>query len=222
MPRRSPRGPPRGTGGTVDLVGFARDGSTLVAANAAGLVTLWDVASTKVRATLSHPGGMITLGLPRTPSDWPPPERRRTRLRGPVESRGSSGSGTLSGQRVAVLPVPEGRVTRLALSPDGKTLAAATEGSTVMVWDVAGGEPRTSLSGHDGPVLCLAFSPDGATLASGGQDGTLRIWDPAGGRERKTLHGHADAIVWVAFSPDGKTVASASRDATVKLWDAPP
>ena len=54
----------------------------------------------------------------------------------------TSGSGDVrlwdvaTGRRLAVLPVPDGRVTRLAFAPDGETLAAATEAATVMLWDV--------------------------------------------------------------------------------------
>jgi WD40 repeat protein len=213
---------PSGRQGGVDLVAFSADGKTLVGANAAGLVTLWDVDSGKPRATFTHFGGMNMIVLS-------PDGKVLATGGGEVGPGGDifNGPGDVrlwdvaSGRRLAVLPAPSTRVTRLAFAPDGKTLAASTEAPSVMLWDVVNAAPRAELTWPSGPARYLAFSPDGKTLATGGDEESLRLWDAASGTPRATLRGHADAIGWIAFSPDGKTIATASRDATAKLWDAP-
>jgi WD40 repeat protein len=77
------------------------------------------------------------------------------------------------------------RVVGLAFAPDGKTLAAAVgdapgrdhQPGLIVLWDVACGQRRLTLTGHTNAVLSVAFSPDGKLLASGGSDRTVRLWD---------------------------------------------
>jgi WD40 repeat protein len=65
----------------------------------------------------------------------------------------------------------------VAFSPDGKTLATATDKGAVQFWDVASGKPRQTLSGHRGWIEELRFSPDGRLLATAGTDSTILLWD---------------------------------------------
>jgi RNA polymerase sigma factor (sigma-70 family) len=99
-------------------------------------------------------------------------------------------------------------VRDLALSPDGKLLAAADADWKVRLLNVTTGELQKTLDGHTSVAVAVAFSPDGKTLASGSPDGTARAWDTKTGKEVRTLKGNQGAVAAVAFSPDGKFLAT--------------
>ncbi|MDE0324129.1 MAG: hypothetical protein OXN27_09430, partial [Candidatus Poribacteria bacterium] len=72
----------------------------------------------------------------------------------------------MTGRHRTTLVGHTGRVTDLAFSPDGATLASGSGDRTIRLWDVATGTLRQILIGHTDRVTDLAFSPDGAILAS--------------------------------------------------------
>jgi tricorn protease-like protein len=112
-------------------------------------------------------------------------------------------------------------VNRIALSPDGKTLASGggdSRNGELKLWDVATGKEVAALAGHSGSLYALAFSPDGKLLASADSWGKLVVWDVAARKERATFKGHRESIRAVAISPDGTKLASAGEK-EVKLWD---
>lgn len=108
-------------------------------------------------------------------------------------------------------------VTSVSFSPDGKTLASASDNATIKLWNLDGHEPKT-LIGHLGPVKSVNFSPDGKTVVSASEDNTIKLWS-LDGQELSTLNGHSSPVNSVSFSPDGKTVVSASEDKTLILWN---
>ncbi|MGF1570527.1 MAG: TIR domain-containing protein [Nodosilinea sp.] len=108
-------------------------------------------------------------------------------------------------------------VTGVAFSPDGQTLATASEDTTVKLWNLQGEELQT-FEGHSDWVTSVAFSPDGQTLATASEDTSVKLWNLQG-EELQTLKGHKNGVNSVAFSPDGQTLATASEDNTVKLWN---
>ena len=63
----------------------------------------------------------------------------------------------------------------IAFSPDGKLLAAGSNGSVVIL-DASSGLPLLSLQGHRSLVVRSVFSPDGRTLATASLDGTTRVY----------------------------------------------
>jgi WD40 repeat protein len=80
-------------------------------------------------------------------------------------------------------------VSSVAYSPDGKTLASASQDHTVRLWETATNKELTTLQGHTNAVDVVAFSPDGMTLASGGLDKTVRLWEVATRKERAMRKG---------------------------------
>jgi WD40 repeat protein len=72
-----------------------------------------------------------------------------------------------------------GDIRALAISPDGKTLAAADH-DRIVLREVASGRERGRFTGHHEWVWSLAFSPDGLLLASGSLDYTALVWDMTG------------------------------------------
>jgi RNA polymerase sigma factor (sigma-70 family) len=117
-------------------------------------------------------------------------------------------------------------VEGIAVSPDGKTLAAAGWDvvSTVSVWATDTGKElhRFRLPLGVGQV---AFAPDGKTLAAvedwnddgGARENRVHLWDVATGKLRRqlTLREH---ILGIAFAPDGKSLATGHL-ATFHVWD---
>jgi WD40 repeat protein len=84
-----------------------------------------------------------------------------------------------TGRALRRFRTPPGEIRALAISPDGKTLAAGAN-DTVLLWELASGEARGRFPGHREWVWSLAFSPSGRLLASGSLDHTALVWDVTG------------------------------------------
>jgi len=71
----------------------------------------------------------------------------------------------------------KGRVSSLAFSPDGHTLASGCWDKHVTFWDVDTHRARQSYAWGIGRVLTVAFSPDGLLAAAAGDSGQIVVWD---------------------------------------------
>ncbi len=106
-----------------------------------------------------------------------------------------------------------------ALSGDGSWLAAADEGTGVILVDTRIGAVR-SIDVSSEPVRSLAFADDGSVLAIGDNAGDIAVVDVASGEQRgSTLVGHTGSVEAISFHPDGVVLASGSSDRTVRLWN---
>ena len=130
-------------------------------------------------------------------------------------------------------------IRALAISPDAKWVASASNDSTIILWDTDSGSVVHQWVAHDNrPVWSLAFSPDSHHLLSGGEDGTAVIWalnrdvnsesDPdapprslgfaqptagRGGMQKPRYEYFRRAVSHCAWSPDGALVAHLSTPA---------
>jgi WD40 repeat protein len=133
-----------------------------------------------------------------------------------------------TGSIVGKLHGQTGKVTALAFSRDGQSLAvasgrAAMSGEVRLYFFPPSGiplnKPERAINAHKDVILDLAFSPDSNILATCGYDRLIKLWNVNTGEELRTLKDHSDSVYSVSFSPDGKLLASGGADRAVKVWD---
>ncbi len=129
-----------------------------------------------------------------------------------------------------------GPVRGLAYSPDGQTLASASDDKTVWLWDLAASRPRAVLYGHKDTVRAVSFFRDGQTLATGSWDDTARMWDTTICETLNILGSRSPTVesdprwasvpggrggVWsLAVAPDSQSLVAGCGDGTLTWWDS--
>jgi len=75
----------------------------------------------------------------------------------------------------------------IALSRDGRRIAAGAGDGRITIWDVASHQEVATLEGHKESVTQLAFTPDGDHLVSVSKD-RLRVWRASSWAETDSLN----------------------------------
>ncbi|HEY7426893.1 MAG TPA: protein kinase, partial [Gemmataceae bacterium] len=199
----------------VQGVAFSPDGERLASAGGDGTVKIWNSRTGKVMQTFpAHSDSVVSVAFH--------PDGKH------LASRGTDLAVKIWDLTAPSQPVftercnatrKFGTAYTIAFSPDGRRLAAGTNGA-MKVWDWKDRQLLHSLPGHNFHSIPVAFSGDGRRLATGGtwRQG-LTLWDAETGQLLDTLPDHSHPISAVAFSPDGGWLASASFDRTMKLTD---
>ncbi len=125
---------------------------------------------------------------------------------------------------VAHLLDTDDSVLCLALSGDGKKLAAGGCDRLVRVWSLGDNPAEAKLEqtveNHADWVFGLAFAPDGKALATCSRDKTAKIWDLEKKESLMTFPDHQNGVFGVAVKADGKIGYSVGADGQVRSWNA--
>ena len=192
----------------VFCVAFSPHGRTLAAASSDGTTRLWNISQpgrSGVARQAGRAGQLRVLGgfQPGRPHAC----RRQCRQnRAAVERQLTRPGRSRSASRSPVRPATS---TRLAFSPDGKTLAAGVTDGTAWLWNVAVPARPALLATLTGP-------------ARAGVLGGLRPWRPHAGRWQRRRHGpalgHPAASSCGRRLRDQRAAGVASGDGLIQLW----
>ncbi|MGD9868558.1 MAG: WD40 repeat domain-containing protein, partial [Hyphomicrobiales bacterium] len=190
-----------GHGGDVNAVRFARKGAAIATASDDKTARLWRISDGAVLGTMTgHADKVIALAV--SPRD------------GSIATAGFDGTVRLwngaTGAAIRTVAATGAEIMSLAFSPDGSAVLAGPGGKPYAprVIEVASGETRLTLEGHDNIVLAVAFAPDGRRLATaGGSDNEIHLRDAATGALLRNLTGTGRSVWSVGFAPDGKSIA---------------
>lgn len=219
---------------TVRKVLFSPDGGTLATASNDHTAKLFDVTNPELpkrRATiLGHTDSVFGLAF----SSVPDQNGRRMLATAAADNTArlwdmTKLSDITYPQAPALLSTITGHtdtVTRVAFSPDNRTLATSSFDGTGKLWNISDPEHpatlRPALGQHQGSVLAVAFSPDGRYVATGAEDGIARIWNVENPKpELKAVTDDLpDPVRGVAFDPRSGRLATATTHMTL-LWGIP-
>jgi serine/threonine protein kinase len=200
-------------GHSTDVVSLALhpNGKHLLSGDQGGTVAVWDLDARKLLQTYPGERTVNTLTFSATG------DRLATTLwtAGPAVFESIDMSLFLK-RPVRRFPLS---TVSVALSPDGRRLAANGGGGAIQVLDVDSGDKVLTLIGHTGRIDRILFSQDGQRLASASADGTVRIWEARTGKELQVLQKDGMSFSCLALSADGKSVAAGGNGRRIVVWE---
>ena len=199
----------------VRAANFNNDGSKIVTAGADGQCFIWDTQTGKILETVTT-GGMAL---------W-------------FATFNNDGSQVLysgAGGKTYLWDIATKKVVRdygnagpyvvqsIAVSPDGKKVAASGWQGYASVWDYNTGNLIFSVS-HETtdekkPINCVSFSAKGDFLLTAGTDNTARMWDAETGVMKAVLKEHTREVMTAFFNFDGSRIVTSSWDSLAKVWN---
>jgi len=117
-------------------------------------------------------------------------------------------------------------LSALAVSRDGKRLAAVDADRQILLWLPGKSEPTVIGRCKETLIPIIRFSPNQSLLAVKTQRNEVTLWRrvlQAGGRSTEwkslPLSGHTQPVTDIAFDPASRVVATSSIDNTIRAWD---
>jgi serine/threonine protein kinase len=198
---------------SVGAIAFSPDGATLATGSLDANLRLFDVGAAVAgearRELVRQPAGVTALawidGGERILTGH---QSKVLRLTDPVRRR-----------LVDTLRGPEARVKLLALSPDGRNLAVASDDLLIRIYDLTTRKETGQLAALKRPAASLSFLADGGYLASVCLDNSVQLWDVDSLSLAATLWGPSDeSFVSLALFGESNHLAAAVADGRIRVW----
>lgn len=208
-------------------IAFSDSGQLVAAGSGSGAVMVWNLTTGQQVAQIKRDGAVHSLSFLPNSTTLIVAGCARTN---PITSACSQGEITFwdvaTSQIVGEsLPDHKSTVTTIALTADGKLLAAGDETGAIILWDIMTRQRIATLQAHTEALHSVAFNSDSTILASGSVVGDVMLWDVVKQAPIHTMpliksnpNLGAGAFAPVAFSPDGKLLATGMADGTLVLW----
>lgn len=120
----------------------------------------------------------------------------------------------------AIIKMPGEIVESIAVSPDGKIVAAGTSEGALVLLSVASGKVLDRIKVSSGAVQDISFSSDGHFLASCSySDKEISLINLENPYVPYRIKGHTGEVSSVSFIPNSHRLVSGSLDKTVLIWD---
>lgn len=127
---------------------------------------------------------------------------------------------TASGELLSTLVGFSDPTTKVAISPDGKTIASTSypDIDTIQLFDLDTGERYKTISTMNHILYELIFLPDGRRIAAGDRNGDILIWNINSGEFLKKLSGKIGYIRSLDSSKNGLYLLSGSAEKIIQVW----
>ena len=110
-----------------------------------------------------------------------------------------------------------GWVRCCAIDPSNEWFATGSADRTIMVWDLASGTRKVTLTGHISTVRDIAISKRQPYLFSVAEDKTVKCWDLEVNKVVRHYHGHLSAVYCCSLHPSLDILFTGGRDASVRV-----
>jgi dipeptidyl aminopeptidase/acylaminoacyl peptidase len=130
-----------------------------------------------------------------------------------------AGDSTAAGVLRRLRDAESGPIFDAAVSPDGLTVATATQEHGLVLWRANNGRRIARLAAEAAP-LSVQYSADGSRLLTVYSDGTVRLWDARTHAVLNRMLVHPRGVRAAALSPSGRTVAGGGDNGAIHLAEA--
>lgn len=201
----------RGFNGVIKSLAISPDGKLLLVGTGEGLISAIDLETKEIvydKAVLVNNYSSITFNLEKD-------------IFAVADENTVMILSLSNGQKLRFLRKHTGKVSDVAMSPDGKNLVSVSgDDRTIRIWDLDSGELLQTIGANIGPTTSVQYTPDGAMFITGaiGNDRTFKFWDAKTFELLKTSPQQPGFINDLKISNDGTKLVAAVRN-FVKSWD---